>query len=71
MIFNLLKLNKSIFDLSSVEITVMLDFANAVGSLVCTRPGAIAAFPTPREIVLCMEKIPKIITENSTMAIWE
>lgn len=71
VIYNLMRLNKNVHDMSSVEITVMLDFANAVGSLVCTRPGAIAAFPTPREIVLCMEKIPKKMAENSTMAIWE
>jgi sugar/nucleoside kinase (ribokinase family) len=71
IIFNLMKLNKNIHDMSSVEITVMLDFANAVGSLVCTKPGAIVAFPTPREIVLCMEKIPKRMQENTSMSIWE
>ena len=60
VIFNLLKLNKSIFDLSSVEITVMLDFANALGSLATTRPGAIDAFPDPKEVVRCMERAPKI-----------
>ncbi len=71
VIYNLMRLNKNVHDMSSVEITVMLDFANAVGSLVCTRPGAIAAFPTPREIVQCMEKVPKKITENTSMSIWE
>lgn len=71
VIYNLMRLNKNVHDMSSVEITVMLDFANAVGSLVCTRPGAIAAFPTPREIVQCMEKIPKKITESNNMTIWE
>ena len=60
IIFNLLTLNKSIFDLSSVEITVMLDLANALGSLAVTKPGAIDAFPTRQEVVLCMENIPKI-----------
>lgn len=71
IIYNLMRLNKNVHDMSSVEITVMLDFANAVGSLVCTRPGAIVAFPTPREIVQCMEKIPKKITQSSTMSIWQ
>ena len=60
IIFNLLTLHKNIFDLSSVEITVMLDLANALGSLAVTKPGAIDAFPTRREVVLCMENTPKI-----------
>lgn len=60
IIFNLLTLKKSIFDLASVEITVMLDFANALGSLTVTKPGAIDSFPNPREVVYCMESIPKI-----------
>ena len=60
IIFNLLKLEKSIFDLSSVEITIMLDFANALGSLVTTKPGAIGAFPDPAEVVHCMQSAPKI-----------
>ena len=70
VIFNIMKLNKNVHDMSSVEITVMLDFANAVASLVCTRPGAIAAFPTPREIVLCMEKVPKKTPVTNTID-WE
>lgn len=70
VIFNIMKLNKNVHDMSSVEITVMLDFANAVASLVCTRPGAIAAFPTPREIVLCMEKVPKRTPVTNTID-WE
>jgi len=60
IIFNLLKLGKPIFDLSSVEITVMLDFANALGSLATTKPGAIDAFPAPEEVVRCMQQAPKI-----------
>ena len=48
----------------------MLDFANAVGSLVCTRPGAIAAFPTPEEIVRCMARIPKKVPVSNKVD-WE
>ena len=70
VIFNIMKLNKNVHDMSAVEITVLLDFANAVASLVCTRPGAIAAFPTPREIVLCMEKVPKKTPVTNTID-WE
>ena len=70
IIFNIMKLNKNVHDLSSVEITVMLDFANAVGSLVCTRPGAIAAFPTPEEIVRCMARIPKKVPVSNKVD-WE
>ena len=60
IIFNLLKLNKSIFDLTSVEITIMLDFANALGGLVTTKPGAIDAFPDPKDVVVCMQRTPKL-----------
>lgn len=60
IIFNLLKLQKSIFDLSSIEITIMLDFANALGSLVTTKPGAINSFPDPSEVIHCMKNAPKI-----------
>ena len=70
IIFNIMKLNKNIHDMSSVEITIMLDFANAVGSLVATRPGAISAFPTPREIAHCMQRIPKKTPVTNKMD-WE
>ena len=70
IIFNIMKLNKNIHDLSSVEITIMLDFANAVGSLVSTRPGAIAAFPTSREITRCMQRIPKKVPVTNKVD-WE
>ena len=42
-----MKLNKNVHDMSSVEITVMLDFANAVASLVCTRPRRHRRLPHP------------------------
>lgn len=44
------------------EIGAMLDFANAVGSLVSTKKGAIPALPTEEEALACMEKEPRLIT---------
>lgn len=63
IIYSLLHSGKDIESLSDNEINEMLDFANALGSLVTTKKGAIPAIPTIQEINRCMEmeqkRIPK------------
>ena len=43
------------------EIREMLDFANAVGSLVSTKKGAIPALPTEQEALSCMKNAPRLM----------
>jgi len=54
IIYNLILNNKKIIELQSSEIEYMLDFANALGSLVTRKKGAIPAIPTKNEILQCM-----------------
>lgn len=61
VLYNLIKLNKPLVELKEDEITYMLDFASALGSLVTTKKGAIPAIPKLDEITYCMENSPKII----------
>ena len=42
----------------------MLDFANALGSLVTTKKGAIPAIPTIEEINRCIEMEQKLIPKQ-------
>ena len=46
------------------DVTEMLDFANALGSLVTTKKGAIPAIPTIEEINRCMEMEQKLIPKQ-------
>ena len=46
------------------EIREMLDFANAVGSLVSTRKGAIPALPTEQEALDCMKNAPRLVVKG-------
>lgn len=61
IIYNLIKLDKSITELNDEEINHMLDFASALGSLVTTKKGAIPAIPTLEQIVDCMKNSIKIL----------
>lgn len=61
VLYNLIKLDKKIEALTDQEITDLLDFANATGSLVTTKKGAIPAIPTLNEINECMRKEPRLI----------
>lgn len=61
MLYNLIQFNKNIENLTDQEIAYMLDFANATGSLVTTKKGAIPAIPTLNEIRECMRKEPRLI----------
>lgn len=47
-------------ELSEEEISYMLDFGNATGSLATTKKGAIPAIPTIAEIKICMNEIPRM-----------
>ena len=55
----LLKSGKRPEDLSQDEIAYMLDFGNAIGSLITTKKGAIPVIPTIDEINYCMTNIAK------------
>lgn len=54
IIYNLILNNKKITELQSSEIESMLNFANALGSLVTRKKGAIPAIPTKDEILQCV-----------------
>ena len=45
--------------LGEAEFSGILDYANAVGSLITTKRGAIAAIPNEQEIRHCMEHTPR------------
>ena len=55
----MLKSGKHPEQLTHEEITHMLDFGNAIGSLVTTKKGAIPAIPAVHEIAMCMEETPR------------
>lgn len=55
ILYKLIVLKKEIAELEEEEIKDMLDFANAVGSLVTTKKGAIPAIPSMQEISYCMK----------------
>lgn len=59
-LYCLLKSDKPIGSLSDEEISNALDFANATGSLVTSKKGAIPAIPTLEEIHLCMKNTKKL-----------
>lgn len=61
VLYNLITSGKDFADMSDAEINYMFDFANATGSLVTTKKGAIPAVPTLEEIKHCMEHEPKLI----------
>lgn len=61
ILYNLIKLNKDLYKLQENEIKYMLNFANAIGSLVTTKKGAIPAIPELNEIIYCMENSAWII----------
>lgn len=61
VLYRWISLDKSVEQLTEDEINEMFDFANAVGSLVTTKKGAIPAIPTLEEIHQCMQQQPKLI----------
>ena len=63
VLYNWLSLNKTLEELTGDEIDHMFDFANATGSLVTTKKGAIPAIPSVEEILECMAKEPKLVIE--------
>ncbi len=58
-----LKSGKSLGELPQQELESFFDFANATGSLVTTKKGAIPAVPSLEEIQYCMEHEPKLMLE--------
>ncbi|MEG2597719.1 MAG: carbohydrate kinase [Oscillospiraceae bacterium] len=62
ILFLLLQMKKSITSLSDEEVEKMLDFANALGSLVTTKKGAIPAIPTLDEIDQCLQTGEKLFS---------
>ncbi len=64
VVYRLLQSGKDIGDLSDGDVSEMLDFANALGSLVTTKKGAIPAIPTIEEINRCMEMEQKLIPKQ-------
>lgn len=46
--------------LTPVDLAVLLDFANAAGSLATTKRGAIPAMPTREEIARCIATVPRL-----------
>ena len=55
VLHGLLQSGKRPEELSDEEVNAILDFSNALGSLVTTRKGAIPAIPTMSEIKQCMQ----------------
>lgn len=56
----LLQSGKKIEQLKEEEITYMMDFANAIGSLTSTKKGAIPAIPTIEEVKNCMATVARL-----------
>lgn len=65
VLLRLLESGKPVSSLTNDEITDILSFANAIGSLVTTKRGAIAAIPSREEIEKCMREIPLLHNEMS------
>lgn len=63
VIHNILKLQKSILSLESEEIIYMLDFANALGSLMTTRNGIILDVQLIDKIEECMRVVPRLVVQ--------
>lgn len=61
VLYHLIHSQKGIDDMTADEINEMFDFANATGSLVTTKKGAIPAVPSLEEIKKCMLEEPKLI----------
>ena len=59
-LLKLLQTGKVVDQLSDTNIGYMLAYANALGSLVTTKRGAIAAIPTEDEIETCIANVPII-----------
>lgn len=60
ILYKLIESKKEIDQLKPEEIIDMLDFANAIGSLVTTKKGAIAALPSMQEILVCIKNAKRI-----------
>lgn len=63
IIHNILKLQKSILSLENDEIKYMLDFANALGSLVTTKNEIAFDIPLIDKIEQCMREIPRLVIQ--------
>lgn len=60
LLYHIIKIGKSIDQICDYEVSEMLDFSNALGSLVTTKKGAISAIPTIDEIEHCMKNTKKL-----------
>lgn len=58
-LYQFLDLNKDPAEYSEADVRSVMDFANAAGSLVTTKLGAIPAMPTCEEIIACIKMVPK------------
>lgn len=60
-LFQFIKREKDIHDLTRLELEKMIDFANAAGSLVTTKKGAIPAMPSLQMIEECIRSTSKLL----------
>ena len=55
----MIKNNKELDDYTAQDMTELMDFANAAGSLATTQKGAIPAMPTKQQILDCIATMPR------------
>lgn len=63
VLYQWLQSGKQVSELTEEELNYFFDFANATGSLVTTKKGAIPAVPSLEQILECMEKEPKLVID--------
>lgn len=63
LLYGVLNLKKSLDCLEPGELSQLIDFANACGSLTTMHKGAIPAMPTLEKINACMHEAPRIIKD--------
>lgn len=63
VLYHIITKQKDVSSMNDQEIEEMFDFANAVGSLVTTKKGAIPAIPTAEEIAFCIANEPKLMLD--------
>lgn len=61
VLYQMIRSGKLAGEMTEEEITQMFDFANALGSLVTTKKGAIPAVPSLEEIETCRKTQPKLL----------
>lgn len=59
-LYQIIRANRLLLDLSIEEITYFAQFANAAGAICTSKMGAIPAMPSEAEIIHCMNNIPRM-----------